>query len=109
MVVRPLVGWSGRSLGVWVSGGLDMQSSREARSKKFMLGTFLGWWDTFVSTSGHFWGLGHFRFSLGGTSPRTPVPGGTPGTHLVPQLVFEIRVSLDRAPFITRIANNSAR
>ena len=58
---RWLVGWSGRSLGVWVrwvSGGLDMQSSRGARSKNFMLWDILfgdGWWDTFVSTSGHFW------------------------------------------------------
>ena len=50
---------------------------------------------------GHFWdggtlsfpprdtlgGVGHFRFSLGGTSPRTPVSGGTDATHLVGGLV----------------------
>ena len=55
-------------------------------SKKFML-------------SGHFWGLGHFRFRLwdrggtlsfplGGTYPRTPVSGGTDETHVVFELVL---------------------
>ena len=33
-------------------------------------------WDTFVSTSGHFWGGGTLSF------PRTPVSGGTDATHL---------------------------
>ena len=62
---------SGGCLGCRLSGGgLDMQSSRGARGAKISCcGTILGWWDTFVSTSGHFWGGGTLSFL-----PRWDIP-----------------------------------